>query len=214
MAKLLHAGTISVYSAVSSHTTDSLKEKYWENAIRGGNPTAIANYGNKLLRDIENSHTFDPNSKITQYSEELLTVAASLELMRGNYGLGRFYEYAEQYLSRPIKTRSGILKIYRHAAWLDKDADGVGGDLYYRIATLMLDQNEKKTQLQKALLSGKMDAAYQLALIQVEKYEEEEKRESLLSARQLLVDYLPYFSNDVKKAANFLLQSINKRLDS
>lgn len=212
MAKLLHTGTVSVYSAVSSHTTENLKEKYWAYGIRGGNPTAIANYGNKLLRDIEDSHTFDPDSEKTHLTEELLTVAASLDFMRANYGLGRFYEYAGKYVDHPFKTPSGILEIYKYAAKLDRDGDGVGGDLYFRMAALTNDQRKKKEYYQKALTAGKYDASYHLALLIFREYQATGRRELLLGANEYLINHRSFISSEIKPLADLLSQTINNEV--
>lgn len=212
MAKLLHLGKISVYSAEYPFTTESLREKYWINAIKGGNPTAILNCGDKQLREIEASGTFDSHAGKEVFTEELLTVASNLKFMKGNYYLGCFYQYAAQIRSQPLKSQADLLEIYKTAEELDQSGDGVEGDLFYRIASLTNDPNERKSEYQKALQAGKTEASYHLALSLFNEYKVHKKIELLLNAQEYLKNYIFFLDQGVRPSATFLLERIDEEL--
>ena len=210
MAKLLHLGKISVYSAEYPFTTESLREKYWINAIKGGNPTAILNCGDKQLREIEASGTFDSHAGKEVFTEELLTVASNLKFMKGSYYLGCFYQYAGQIRSQSLKSQTDLLELYKTAEELDQSGDGVEGDLFYRIASLTNEPSERIAEYQKALRAGKIEASYHLALSLFNEYKVQKKIELLLNAQEYLRSYIDFLDRGIRPSSTLLLKRIDE----
>lgn len=204
MAKLLAEGTVGVYDANWEITSTSLCEKYWAAAIAGGNITAISNVGNKQFRRMVKEDAYEPGSPKTQYVEELMSVAASMDFMRANYNLGNYYEFVAEHSDNPPKSRREIEEIYEYAASLDTDGNGVNGDLYFRIAQLSCDNDKKQRSYEKALALGRYDAAYYLALMCIEEFESDNRKYLVLKAQKYLSEYEIYFSDEVKQLSRML----------
>ena len=216
MAKLLSNSTVSlsVDAPESKEHSFALRDRYWRAAISGCNLTAISNEGNRLFREeLVLEPAYEPQTPKVIYMRELMEVAASMQLMHASYNLGNYYEYDAEHSATPIKNRAQIKEIYQKAAALDLDGTGMNGNLYYRLGVLAEKREEKQTFYERALLNGKPDAAYQLALICFDQYLKRGKTHYLLKAENYLREYQPHFSSYIAPLAKKLSMEVASALE-
>lgn len=216
MAKLLSNSTVSlsIDAPGSKECSFALRDRYWRAAISGCNLTAISNEGNRLFREeLVLEPAYEPQNPKVIYMRELMEVAASMQLMHASYNLGNYYEFDAAHSTTPIKNRAQIKEIYQKAAALDLDGTGMNGNLYYRLGVLAEKREEKQSFYERALLNGKPDAAYQLALICFDQFQKKGKTHYLLKAENYLREYQPHFSLNIAPLAKKLSIEITTALE-
>ena len=211
MAKLLENGTVWFSGADGADKTERLRVKYSRLAIGGCNVTAISNEGNRMLIHRTEANLCEPGSEEEEYMAELLSVAASMDLLHACFYLGNYYEYAASKGVAGI-TKKKIRETYERAASLDLDGSGMNGQLYLRLGKLAENTEDQIQYLEKALAAGLSDAAYSLALCYCDIFETDSRTRYLLKASKLLDDNMPYMSAECRDKTIALQRIISEML--